>query len=167
MWINRPDRCSRIVGNTAAAAYGGGVYLAPPAVTTVSTPQVTFIASEIAENVAALATRGELGERLGELDGVDADEVIFSPDGALVILGDDRADEFGFDRDRLFDRLWVSVAGAPDLARVIPAERAEDALVIGEVEDASDVEQYGLGCGHRPKVAGEISRRSVFYPWYR
>lgn len=46
---------SRIVGNTATTAYGGGVYLAHPSVTTISTPQAAFTASEITENVAALA----------------------------------------------------------------------------------------------------------------
>lgn len=49
---------SRIVGNTATTAYGGGLYLAHPSVTTIGTPQASFIASEIAENVAALAGGG-------------------------------------------------------------------------------------------------------------
>lgn len=49
---------SRIVGNTATTAYGGGVFVAHPSVTTIGVPQVAFIASEIAQNVAALAGGG-------------------------------------------------------------------------------------------------------------
>lgn len=49
---------SRIVGNTATTAYGGGVFVAHPSVTTISTPQIALVASEVAQNVAALAGGG-------------------------------------------------------------------------------------------------------------
>ena len=37
-----------------------------------------------------------------------------------------------------------------------PRERGDDAIVIGEVEDAADVEQHGFGCRHRANVAGSV-----------
>jgi len=56
--VNLTVTASRIVGNAATAEFGGGVYLAPPALSTLATPQASFVRSEIADNTAALAGGG-------------------------------------------------------------------------------------------------------------
>lgn len=49
---------SRIVGNTATAAYGGGLYVASPAKAGLTTASVLLQGAEVADNTAALAGGG-------------------------------------------------------------------------------------------------------------
>ena len=46
-------------------------------------------------------------------------------------------------------------------------ERGDDALMGGEMENSSDVEEYGFGCGHRLTVVGENRHGTSTGPWYR
>ncbi len=46
---------TRIVGNSAITGYGGGAYVVAPGASTVATPSAGFNASELSNNVAALA----------------------------------------------------------------------------------------------------------------
>ena len=45
-----------------------------------------------------------------------------------------------------------------------PGERAEDAIVIGQVEDAADIQQHGFRCRHRSTVARALARIRAVTP---